>query len=177
MNRHEIVKEAVVLLNNQENNPRLIAYVTFLIPIDDASGALRDWLIDRLPEYMVPAGFMVLDNLPLTPNGKIDRNALSEIDLTIQAEKEEPGTETERLLCILWSEVLNIEVTDIQSSFFEVGGTSLSAIRLGSRIFKTFSVKMPLPVLFEHPLLKDQAQWLDNQQKGSELPPITPLAE
>ncbi|MCP5048892.1 MAG: amino acid adenylation domain-containing protein, partial [bacterium] len=177
MNRHEIVKEAVVLLNNQENNPRLIAYVTFLMPIDDAAGVLRTWLMDRLPEYMVPAGFMVLDKLPLTPNGKIDRNALSELDLTIQAEKQVPGTETERLLCILWSEVLNIEVTDIQSIFFEVGGTSLSAIRLGSRIFKTFGVKMPLPVLFEHPLLKDQAQWLDNQQQGSELPPIVPLAE
>ncbi|MCP4994647.1 MAG: non-ribosomal peptide synthetase, partial [Gammaproteobacteria bacterium] len=138
---------------------------------------LRDWLKARLPEYMVPAGFMVLDELPLTPNGKIDRNALPEPDVAVEARRQAPRTETEHLLCNLWSQVLEIEVTGIDSHFFKVGGHSLMATLLVSRIRESFGIDVSLQMIFERPRLSEQAQWLDNRQRGSELPPITPLAE
>ncbi|MCP5052898.1 MAG: amino acid adenylation domain-containing protein, partial [bacterium] len=177
LGRHDAVKEAVLVLYNQDDNPRLIAYVTLLMPVDEAVGVLREWLKNRLPEYMVPAGFMVLDKLPLTPNGKIDRNALPYPALSVQAEHQAPGTETEHLLCNFWSLVLGVEVTGIDNNFFESGGHSLLATQLVSRIRESFEIEMPLQVVFERPVLREQAQWLDNQQRGSELPPITPLAE
>ncbi|MCP5052954.1 MAG: amino acid adenylation domain-containing protein, partial [bacterium] len=178
--RHKIVNEAVVVFNNRENNPRLIAYVTLVMPIDEVVGVLRDWLKARLPEYMAPAGFMVLEQLPLTPNGKLDRDALpqpglSAHDFSIQAEHQAPRTETEHLLCNLWSLVLGMEVTGINSHFFKVGGHSLMATLLVSRIRGSFGIEVPLQMIFERPLLREQAQWLDSQQRGPELPPIVPL--
>ncbi|HIE01584.1 MAG TPA: amino acid adenylation domain-containing protein, partial [Thiotrichaceae bacterium] len=174
--QHEIVKEAVVILHNQEDNPSFVAYVTLDRTIDEASVVLRTWLKTRLPEYMLPASFMVLDKLPLTPNGKIDRKALPTPDLAIQAEQQAPRTETEHLLCNLWSQVLGIEVTSILSNFFEAGGHSLLATQLVSRIRESFEIEMPLRIIFEQPLLQEQAEWLDKQQHSSELPPIRPLA-
>jgi len=81
LSQHEAVNEAVVVLYNQDDPPRLVAYVTNVTPLDDVSGVLRTWLKTRLPEYMLPANFMVLDKFPLTPNGKIDRRALSTLSL------------------------------------------------------------------------------------------------
>ncbi|MCP5050740.1 MAG: amino acid adenylation domain-containing protein, partial [bacterium] len=177
LGRHEAVKEAVVVLDNRENTPRLIAYVTLLMPVDDIAGILRPWLKDRLPEYMVPSNFTVIDELPLTPNGKVDRKALPEPDFVIRDEPQQPQTETEHLLCSLWSQVLRVEVTGIHSHFFDSGGHSLLATQLVSRIREIFEIEMPLRVLFEWPVLREQAQWLDNQQRGPELPPIVPLKE
>ncbi len=177
LSQHEAVNEAVVALHNKEDNPSLAAYVTLSMPIDEVPGILRSWLKTRLPEYMLPASFTVLDKLPLTPNGKIDRKALPTPDLSIQAEQQFPRTETEHLLCNLWSQVLGIEVTSISSNFFESGGHSLLATRLVSCIRSSFGIEMPLRVVFEQALLKDQAEWLDKQQRGSELPPIVPLSD
>ena len=177
LSRHEAVREAVVILYQSDDNPRLVAYVTLAIPMDDASG-LRSWLKDRLPEYMVPASFTVLDELPLTPNGKIDRKALPVPELAGFTEAHEaPRNETERLLCNLWSEVLGVEIASIRRDFFEAGGHSLLATQLVSRIREGFGVEMPLQVVFGRPLVREQAEWLENAQRGSELPAIMPLAE
>ncbi|RKZ83584.1 MAG: non-ribosomal peptide synthetase, partial [Candidatus Parabeggiatoa sp. nov. 1] len=176
LSQHQDVKEAVVVLQNQENNPRLAAYVTLTTTIDEVSGVLRTWLKTRLPEYMLPACVTVLDKLPLTPNGKIDRKALPAPDLALDAIEQAPRTETEHLLCNLWSQVLGIEVTSINSDFFEAGGHSLLATQLVSRIRDSFGVEMPLRVIFEHAILQEQAHWLENQQRQTKLPPITPRA-
>ncbi|MCP3999681.1 MAG: hypothetical protein GY727_02090, partial [Gammaproteobacteria bacterium] len=141
------------------------------------AGILRTWLKSCLPEYMVPGSFTVLEQMPLTPNGKIDRNALPAPDLSIHTEQQSPRTETEHLLCNLWSRVFGIEVTSINSHFFEAGGHSLLATRLVSRIRESFGIEMPLRVVFEKALLREQAEWLDKQQSGSELPPIVPLED
>ncbi|RKZ72716.1 MAG: non-ribosomal peptide synthetase, partial [Candidatus Parabeggiatoa sp. nov. 1] len=82
LSQHEAVKEAVVILHDQDNNPRLAAYVTLVTQIDDIVSMLRSWLKTHLPEYMLPASITVLEKLPLTPNGKIDRKALPEPDIT-----------------------------------------------------------------------------------------------
>jgi len=176
LSQHEAVKEAIVVLYNQEDNPRLSAYIILAMPIDEVSRVLRIWLKTRLPEYMLPTSFTVLDKLPLTPNGKIDRKALPTADLSIDAYQQAPQTETEHLLCNFWSQVLGIEVTSSLSNFFEAGGHSLSATQLVSRIRESFGIEMPLRVIFEKLLLQEQAEWLDKQQRGSELPPIIPKA-
>ncbi|MEN8220081.1 MAG: amino acid adenylation domain-containing protein, partial [Pseudomonadota bacterium] len=177
LTQHENVKEAVVVLYNKEDNPRLVAYIILAIPNEEVLSVLRTWLKTRLPEYMVPASFTVLDKLPLTPNGKINRQALPAPDLAIQVVEQAARTETEHLLCNLWSQVLGISITSQLSNFFEAGGHSLLATQLVSRIRLSFEIEMPLRVIFEHPILQEQAEWLDNEQRGSQLPPIRPLTE
>jgi amino acid adenylation domain-containing protein len=176
LSQHEAVKEAVVVLHNKSDNPLLVAYVTLGIKIEEVASILRAWLKARLPEYMLPANFTVLDKLPLTPNGKIDRKALPAPDLVaIQAEQLAPRTETELLLCHLWSQVLGIEITSINHNFFEVGGHSLLATQLVSRIRENFKINLPLRMIFEQPLLQEQADWLDKQQRSAALPSIMPM--
>ncbi|MCP4232915.1 MAG: non-ribosomal peptide synthetase, partial [Aestuariibacter sp.] len=125
----------------------------------------------------VPDSFTVLEQMPLTPNGKIDRNAMPMPDQYIQVKQRSPRTGTEQLLCNLWAQVLGIEVTSVNSHFFEAGGHSLLATRLVSRIRESFGIEMPLQVIFEKGLLREQAEWLDKQQRGLELPPIVPLGD
>ncbi len=196
LSRHEAVKEAVVELYNKGDNPCLVAYVTLTgdqlsvigyqssvnqssTDIDQASliTELRAWLKACLPEYMLPAGFMILDKFPLTPNGKIDVKALPAPDFANQTEEHTQQTETEHLLSNLWSQTLGIEVTSVNTHFFEAGGHSLLATQLVSRIREGFDIEMPLRTVFEKPVLAEQAEWLDKQQRGLELPPIEPLAK
>ncbi len=184
LSQHGAIADAAVVLHDPDDNPRLVAYVSVIsdqlsVISDQLSviSELRAWLKERLPEYMMPASFTVLDKLPLTPNGKIDRKALPAPDLIIQVEQLAPRSETERLLCNLWSQVLRIEITSVNSHFFEAGGHSLLATQLVSRIRETFQVEMPLRIIFECAILQEQAEWLDKQQRGEELPPIMPLAK
>ncbi len=191
LSRHEAVKEAVVELYKKDDNPRLVAYITLAgdqsSVINNQSSTdidqtaliieLRAWLKNRLPEYMEPASFTVIDEFPLTPNGKIDRKALPKPDLTFQAEQQTLQTETERLLSNLWSQALGIEITSALTHFFEASGHSLLAVKLVSRIRERFNIEMPLRIIFEKPILTEQAEWLDKQQRCAEMPPIRPLGE
>jgi amino acid adenylation domain-containing protein len=177
LTQHDAVTEAVVVLIKDEDNPRLAAYVTLATPRDDIASLLRTWLKARLPEYMLPASFTVLEKLPLTPNGKIDRNALPAPELAQPDVVVEPQSDFERLLAQIWSEVLGYDITNTQTDFFEAGGHSLLATQLVSRIRERFAVEMPLKKVFEHARLQEQADWLAHQQRGTLLPPLTPLAE
>jgi len=176
LSHHPEVKEAVANLHEADSDKRIVAYLT-TAQDNFNTDELRGWLKARLPDYMVPSHFMALDALPLTPNGKIDRKALPAPDLSIQGEQQLPHTETEQLLCSLWSQVLRFDVASISANFFEAGGHSLLATQLVSRIRESFDIDMPLRTVFEYPLLREQAEWLDRQQRGSELPAIGPLAE
>jgi amino acid adenylation domain-containing protein len=170
------VKEAVANLYEADGDKRIVAYLTTDNDRFDTD-ELRGWLKARLPDYMVPSHFLCLDALPLTPNGKIDRKALPKPDLSLQGEQQLPHSETEQLLCSLWSQVLRLDVTSISTNFFAAGGHSLLATQLVSRIRESFGIDMPLRTVFEYPVLREQAEWLDRQQRGSELPAILPLAE
>ncbi len=176
LNQHDAIKETVVVLCDPDGNPRLAAYVTLNDRAEGLAETLRFWLKTRLPDYMTPASFTVLDALPLTSNGKIDRKALPPPHVPVQVEQEAAKTETEQLLCTLWSEVLGFEVTNRLSHFFESGGHSLSAARLLSRVRESLGIEAPLRVLFDKPRLSEQAEWLDQQQRGTEYSPILPLA-
>jgi len=130
-----------------------------LIPRPSARAAeLRSYLAARLPAYMIPSAFVVLDALPLTSNGKIDRRALPAPGMPAsEAIFVAPRDENEELLAGIWAEVLRRERIGIHDIFFEIGGHSLLATQVLARMRKVFGVELPLRALFETPTVADLA--------------------
>lgn len=167
LSQHEAVKEAAVILYNKEDNPRLAAYITLATPTDEISEVLHTWLKNRLPDYMLPASFTVLEKMPLSPNGKLDRKALPAPELPIEVEQILPQTKTEHILCHLWSQVLDIQVNSINLNFFDLGGHSLNATQMMFKIRETLSVEISLHQLFESPTIATMAKVIDRVQMGT----------
>ena len=161
MSQHEAVKEAVVVLYKKEDNPRLAAYVTLSMPIDsidDVAGVLRTWLKTRLPEYMLPASFTVLDKLPLTPNGKIDRKALPVPDLEAFTKTyKAPRTDTEQRLVEVWNQGLKQTNIGVFDNFFERGGDSILSIQIVARA-RAAGLELSPHDLFQHQTIAELAQ-------------------
>ncbi len=137
----------------------LVAYVTGTVDLED----LRGRLARRLPEFMVPAAFVPLDEMPLTSHGKVDRRALPEPELESGDSFEEPGTEIEELLAELWSELIGVERVGAKDDFFRLGGHSLMATRMLSRLRQTLQVEVPLEALFESSSLRAFALVIEEQ--------------
>ncbi|MFD6423130.1 amino acid adenylation domain-containing protein, partial [Streptomyces sp. NPDC060198] len=136
---------------------RIVAYVVpFAVPSDGAgtgagAGALAAYLRDRVPAYMVPSAFVLLDALPLTPNGKLDRAALPAPEPATAAGGRAPRTPQEQILCELFAEVLGLARVGVEEDFFALGGHSLLATRLVSRVRATLGVELELRALFRNP--------------------------
>ena len=131
---------------------------------------MRRFLQEKLPDYMVPSAFVLLDALPVTPNGKLDRSALPAPKST-RAKLEEDfvadRTPVEKQLVSLWTKVLGIENIGIKENFFELGGNSLLAAQLIAYVRETFSVELPVRCLFEQPTVEGLAQIIQTlHQKG-----------
>jgi len=169
------VKEAVANQHEADGDKRIAAYLT----TDNgsfSSDELRNWLKARLPDYMVPSHFMILDSLPLTPNGKIDRKALPAPEAQQAAGFSPPVTPTEELLAALWAGVLKREAIGRHDHFFERGGHSLLATQLIARIRESFQVELPIRAVFEHPQLSELAAAIDAAGGGIRRPAIEPQA-
>ena len=123
------------------------------------SGAdLREYLRQRLPDYMVPAVVALLPNLPLTANGKIDRRALPEVDeVSVGAQFEAPRNDLERQLCGIWEEVLHVPQIGIHDNFFESGGHSLLATQVVARIESALECEVSLTAIFRSPTIEELA--------------------
>lgn len=132
LNQHPQVKEAIIIAReDQPGVKRLCAYV--IVSQNLTVSQLRLFLQEKLPQYMVPAFFVLLDAFPLTPNGKIDRRALPQPALELENEAAinfSPGTETERILAAIWQRVLGLKTISINDNFFELGGDSILAIQI-----------------------------------------------
>ncbi|MFP2902691.1 non-ribosomal peptide synthetase, partial [Corallococcus sp. 4LFB] len=175
------VSEARVLVREDvPGDKRLVAYVvpaSAALDVTSVRGALQQ----RLPEYMVPSAFVVLEALPLTPNGKLDREALPAPEASAQ-EREAyapPGTPTEELLAGLWADVLRVERIGREDDFFALGGHSLLATQLVSRIRSAFGIELPLRALFEAPSLTRLALRVEEALQAAEgiaLPPPAAIA-
>ncbi|WP_163973487.1 non-ribosomal peptide synthetase, partial [Myxococcus sp. CA018] len=176
--QHRGVNEAVVVAREDGNEgKRLVAYVTAQEGATLDAGALRSHVKQRLPEYMVPSAYVVLESLPLTPNGKVDRKALPAPDAQgpKAAHFEAPRTATEEKLASIFAEVLNVERVSVDEDFFELGGHSLLATQLVSRVRESFQVELPLRDVFESPTVEKLALRLGHAQVGGLMPQAPPL--
>ncbi|WP_327334130.1 non-ribosomal peptide synthetase [Streptomyces anulatus] len=147
----DVASQAVVVRTGRPDGDRLVAYVT---PVEGAalSGpAVRDRLALVLPEYMVPEAVVVLGELPLTPNGKLDRKALPDPEFTVAAAVRAPRTPQEEILCGLFAQALDVPGIGVDDDFFQLGGNSLSAVRLLSRVRSAFGTDVDVRAVFEAP--------------------------
>jgi amino acid adenylation domain-containing protein len=165
----EGIKEAVVLAReDQPGDKRLVAYVVSSQGQTTDVSYIRSCLKEKLPNYMIPSAFVMLDRMPLTPNGKVDRKSLpAPYRSGLEKEYIAPRHEVEKILVEIWSEVLGIERIGIYDNFFEIGGNSLLAIQIISRITSFFSIDLPLKILFEFPCIKDLCQQINEIHNNS----------
>lgn len=157
--QHPEVREcAVVAHENGAGDTKLVAYV---VPATVSVSAVRDFLKHKLPEYMVPASFVMLDSLPLTSSGKLNRRALPAPEsLDTRADNNDavaPQTPLQKQLAKIWSELLSVKVIGINDNFFELGGHSLLAVRLFAQIEKKLGKRLPLATLFQAPTVAQLA--------------------
>ena len=163
--RYGSVGQAVVTVLSERQ--QLAAYVTLSSThavVDPA--AVREYVAQILPDYMVPSAVVVLDELPLTPNGKVDRRALPAPDFAVSVGRGQPRTPQEELLCGLFAEVLGLERVGTEDGFFDLGGHSLLATRLVSRVRAVLGVELPVRAVFEAPTVAGLAQRLDADDDG-----------
>ncbi|MDQ4709278.1 non-ribosomal peptide synthetase DhbF [Bacillus subtilis] len=163
-NHPHIEQAAVVVREDQPGDKRLAAYVVADTAIDTAE--LRRYMGASLPDYMVPAAFVEMDELPLTPNGKLDRKALPAPDFSTSVSDRAPRTPQEEILCDLFAEVLGLARVGIDDSFFELGGHSLLAARLMSRIREVMGAELGIAKLFDEPTVAGLAAHLDLAQSA-----------
>lgn len=169
---HPAVREAVVVAREDKSGEK--ALVAYIVPTDELLKipALRFFLKERLPEYMVPSTFIRLDALPLTPNGKVDRHALpapdqSQSRLGVQEAFVAPRTILEEQLAHIWAELLNVEQVGVQDDFFELGGHSLLAAQLLFQVRTKFQVELPLENLFATPTVAGLAEAILLRQEAA----------
>ncbi len=132
---------------------------------------VRQWLAERLPEYMVPTHIMVLEELPLTSSGKIDRKALPEPTFAATSFRA-PQTDTQKIVAEVFTEVLGLGRAGLDDDFFALGGDSLIAIRVSSRLQAALGRDVPVRYLFDAPAVGGLADYLERHQDGVARPPL-----
>ncbi|MBD2362774.1 amino acid adenylation domain-containing protein [Anabaena minutissima FACHB-250] len=177
---HPQVREAVIIARTDNTaEKQLIAYITYNSE-KPTLNSLRHFLKSQLPDFMIPAAFVMLETLPLTPSGKVDRKALPQPDISHFSESNDfvaPRNQVEAQLVKIWSEILNLPQIGVKDNFFALGGDSLKALHLISRIEQHFSKEIPLATLLTNPVITDLAiviQDSNNQIRHSPLVPIQP---
>jgi amino acid adenylation domain-containing protein len=170
LNRHPAVRDSVVLALDG----RLVAFVVGVV--GQEVGDLRSFLAGRLPDAMIPAGWVFLESLPLTPNGKVDRRALSAIELLAEeSDVAAPRTPMEELLAGLFARILGLDrAAGMGESFFHLGGHSLLVAQLVSRVREVCGVEIGLRSVFEHPTVAELARVVEegSRQTRPDEPPL-----
>ncbi|MDY7994278.1 amino acid adenylation domain-containing protein, partial [Paenibacillus polymyxa] len=154
----EDVQEVIVLAQaDEQGQNQLVAY--YVAEREVSAGELRSLLGEELPNYMVPSYFIQLEQMPLTPNGKIDRKALPTPEGNLQsgADYVAPRTWVEVKLAQIWQDVLGLAQVGVKENFFEIGGHSLRATTLASKIHKELNKPLPLRSIFEAPTIEQLA--------------------
>jgi len=147
------VSEAVAVKNEREKSQRLVAYIVKKPGAKLNASALHEYLLRRLPQHMVPAAFIFLEQMPLTANGKIDRYTLSLENLArpvLENAYAPPKDELEAELIEIWQSTLGVQNIGIHDEFLEIGGESILAAVIVEKIYESFSVEIPLPLFFSN---------------------------
>jgi amino acid adenylation domain-containing protein len=176
LREHAAVERALVTTRaSAAGDKRLVAYVVARRPFP-ASEELRRFVGERLPEFMVPFACVPLERLPLTANGKVDRAALPEPDETRESRAHvAPRTLTEELVAGIWADVLGREQIGVEDGFFDLGGHSLMATRVVSRIRECFRIELPLRTLFHLTTVAALAQAIDAARAGGSAAATAPI--
>jgi amino acid adenylation domain-containing protein/non-ribosomal peptide synthase protein (TIGR01720 family) len=168
---HNRVKEALVMVRQYESGENYLC--AFIVPAgpgepDRAASStdvliplLKDYLSAELPQYMIPAYFVLLEKMPLNPNGKVDIKALPETEIKASQKHIPPRDEIEKRLADIWSEILETAVIGIDDDFFELGGHSLRAGRLATKIHQSFNVKVSFLDIFENPTIRGLSNFIN----------------
>ena len=178
LSQHPEVSEALAIVREigREDRPgekRLVAYV---VPASVSPADLRAWVAARLPEYMVPTAFVLLDTLPLTANGKVDRKALPAPEETAAEDGwTAPRTPAEEIVAGIFADLLQVPRAGAEDSFFDLGGHSLLGTQLVSRLRESFGVEVPLRILFERPTVRALAESLAESIETLQGPGAPPL--
>ena len=179
--RHPAVNAAAVVMRADDGSTRLLAYVSARKSqsgkeAETLAGQLRVYLEANLPAYMIPSWITVLDALPLTLSGKLDRNALPEPLITNEKRGHTvPRNETELKLIEIWEAVLKVHPVGLEENFFELGGDSLIAVRLMSRIQKSFDQRLPPATLFQRPTVAQLAEIVHERRGSLQWDPLVPI--
>jgi amino acid adenylation domain-containing protein len=185
------VRQAVVTVNGEGSEQRLVAYVVAEESVGEEVEVERgrrreEWragLRRKLPQYMLPTDWVELEKIPLTPTGKIDRKALRLADRPETAERW-PGrgyvaarTPVEESLVAIWADVLKIDRPGVRDNFFELGGHSLLAAQLISRVQKTFHMSLSMRQFFEQPTIENMSQYIANSASDeAEVPDLVAVS-
>jgi acyl carrier protein len=154
--------EETVVLQMQDGEKGLIAYLVSRVSPDWK--ALRAGLASRLPSYMFPSAYVLVEKIPLLPNGKTDKSALAALSGETADRAVEyipPGTEIQVKLAAIWKDILNKESIGIRDNFFDLGGHSLKVIRLASQIHRQFDINFDLRALFNMPTIERIAEEIE----------------
>ncbi|UED72201.1 non-ribosomal peptide synthetase [Brevibacillus sp. DP1.3A] len=182
--KHDLITEAVVIAHGERGEKYLVGYVVADEQLDMQE--VRAFLAQALPSYMIPASLVQLECIPVSPNGKVDKKALLEVDDFLLGTQDivAPRNEMEEKLAAIWQDVLAIhEPFGVHSNYFEVGGNSLNAATLVSKIRKEFQTELSLQEFFRSPTIAELAQLLVESVLGttaadiSVLLPLVPIAE
>uniref|UniRef100_UPI000A5A8080 non-ribosomal peptide synthetase n=1 Tax=Rhodococcus opacus TaxID=37919 RepID=UPI000A5A8080 len=171
---HPAVTQAVVVARDTATGTGLVGYVVSDAADTGTGVEVRRFVAGMLPEYMVPAAVVVLDRLPLTVNGKLDRRALPAPEFTGGVFRA-PRSPVEDTLASLYAEVLGVPRVGIDDSFFDLGGHSLSATQLVSRIRSVSGVEVPIRVIFESPTVAELAPRLGEEAEPDSLDPFAAI--
>ena len=177
LSHHPKVRECVVLAKCD----RLIAYAVLHPGETLTVSELRNYLAEKLPEYMVPSALVTLDSMPLTVNGKVDRKALP-VPESLRPELEvayvSPQTELEQIIAVIWQEVLQLEKVGIYDNFFDLGGHSLLIVQVHSRLQARLEQNILMVEMFKYPTIESLAKYLSgNREQKPILQEISDLAQ
>ncbi|MCY8883321.1 phosphopantetheine-binding protein, partial [Bacillus spizizenii] len=157
----EVQDAAVTAVKDKGGNTAIAAYVT---PETADIEALKSSLKETLPDYMIPAFWVTLNELPVTANGKVDRKALPEPDIEAGGgEYKAPTTDMEELLAGIWQDVLGISEVGVSDNFFSLGGDSIKGIQMASRL-NQHGWKLEMKDLFQHPTIEELTQYVERAE-------------
>ena len=190
LNQCPLVQESIVIakentVNDKFNNKTIVAYLVVNPQSADNENALsveqrnsqlisevREFIQQKLPNYMMPQGFVILDALPLTPNGKVDRSALPHPDLVVRISSEEmPQTKAERIIADIWREALEVEKVALDDNFFDLGGNSLKLFQVREQIQNTLNKELSMIDMFQYSTVRALGQYfkgLNNEHIGTD---------
>jgi acyl carrier protein len=169
LGQHPGVKEVLVVAQGADANKQLVAYVVGRDGNLPSIAELRNWVKERLPDYMAPAHFVGLERMPLTPNGKVDRKALPRPrEATHASPQSLQANKTEENLIEIWKELLGISAVGLDDNFFDLGGHSLLITRMSKMIEERLHTPIRIIHLFRYPTIRSLAGYLSESQEPEE---------